>query len=230
VVSPSQDKTSPAPKDYDDFYRRYAAYVRRLLILNGIPASEADEQVSHLFTRWMTTGMLAVFNPDFESEREPGPARFEPFLHQHVRLAARGIKGNIYRRQYREPVVLDQPVSPTLTLLDIYDSGEPESRFGDIEYANFVDTVHAYLETIPRRSSKDVCDLPLLFNRVVAQVETLGKIDKRLLMEGPWEPHEERGVVKTTISFSATNNWLKELRRHVGDAIELFGLSRKGSW
>jgi hypothetical protein len=222
-----------APKDHEEFYRRYRAYVRRLLLLHGIPLGEVDEQVNDLFARWMTTGMLGRFDWNYESERNPGEkARFEPYLSQHVKLAARGRREQIQKRTSREPVILNSPAGSheKTTWADLLDTGTHDPRYFDVEYQQFVTTVRSYLETIPRRSPMDVRDLPLLFMRVVAQVETLGRIDKHLLMEGPWEPHKERGEWKTTISSSVIRNWLVALREYVKEAIELFDLTKKGAW
>ncbi len=229
MALPLRNEPSSAPSDYDELYRRYGTYVRFVLVSQGINPNEVDEVVSRLFIRWVQYDMLATFDPTRES-RSGEPAKFKSYLNQHIKLAARGFRDGIQKRARREPIILNQPVSASQTVSDLLDLGTPDLRFHDVEYNEFVEKVTDYLGTIPRRSKKDVCDLVLLFQRVVAQVETLGEIDIKLLMEGPWDPHNERGVIKTTISAQVVRSWLQVLRCRVGEAIELYGLPKRRGW
>jgi DNA-directed RNA polymerase specialized sigma24 family protein len=199
-----------APADYEQLHRQYFGYVVQFVIHQGIEPQSAEDVASEIFVRLIATDILGQFDSSLTFIRggELKTARFKSFLNAKVVHYVRHHRDRQIVRNAREPIICDSPLSEGGdSWVQAFGPSFTE-EFGEVYEQELVRRIAAHLEKVPRRSTKDQCDLVHLFEAVVGQVRLTGRINKEELQQ------------LFGISSTAISSWLKLLRVHVRVALE----------
>ncbi len=179
-----------APKDYDELFRIYYPYVVALVKKNGISDRNKEDVAAEILTRLYERNFLALFNPDmtFTHGARTHKARFKTFLSYSVIGYCMSARDKETRLNNRENLLMDSPTSyfdidstwAEWWGVEATDSHEDEI-LDMVEGNELVADIRAYLATIPRRNPSDRCDLVALFDAVVRQIASTGKISVKEL-------------------------------------------------
>lgn len=197
-----------APADYDELHRYYFGYMVQFVKHQGIEPQSAEDVASEIMFRLIATDILSQFDAGMTFERggEVKTARFKSFLNSKLIAYVKHHRERQTVRRTREPVICDTPVGEDDTWIQVFGPSMSDD-YAYLEEQELVASIRSYLVTVKPRSSKDICDLPKLFDAVVAQVRLTGRVSTPELQE------------LFGISATATHAWLKRLRAHVKIAL-----------
>lgn len=221
VVKNDVDYVS-APKDYADLFQTYYDHVVYLCGQFGIDENNREDAASEILLRFMERGSLERFDPDlrFEFRGEIRHARFKSYLSRAVDMYSRGIRDKQRKLAHREKQIVDTvPVSPILQRENTYLSTANLANWAEVfgvSENDHAEGVHDMIDSdaealalrgmlarVPRRSSHDRCDLPLLFDAVRAQVLAYGEYDIAILKD------------KFGVSTTAMHSWMWWLKENI---------------
>jgi DNA-directed RNA polymerase specialized sigma24 family protein len=205
-----------APKDYDQLHRMYYDYAVALCKRSGIEESRAEDVASDILLRFFERDFLNKFDPSlvFYYRGQERPARFKSFLTQFVLTYVRGHRDRLQRQTTREVLICDRPIGQSVDLLswvEVYGPtvDGPEEAYADTAVeAALVARLRAHIETVPRRSPQDTCNLVALFDTVIAQIRT----------SGHWNI-TELGRLFGGASTTTLYGWMWWLRANLADAL-----------
>jgi DNA-directed RNA polymerase specialized sigma24 family protein len=202
-----------APKDYAELFSKYYDFVVNLVRRMGIDESRKEDVASEILLRFYERDFLNEFDPTmtFEYQGEIRPARFKSFLSKFVLAYVRGHWDKQRRLHTREVLIVDSPIAVAghmfghqqLTWIDVHGDPVPSSEediIAELNEQELVDDLRRHLKTIPRRSRFDTCDLPALFDAVVAQIRATGTWDVAVLR------------AQFGVSSTAMHSWMWWLR------------------
>lgn len=179
--------TVAAPADVDELCSDYLPYVRHLVRkLGGISAQDAEDVAHDILARLIERDVIGMFDPEHEITHggKKIPPNFKTFLSNQVALYVKGQRDRLGRISRREPLLCDRPEDGGGTWVEVF-SGQQDERdqhklWDDYSHLNaeeFVTRMRAYLTTLPPRSKRDRCNLLALFDALVSQGLTEGKVD-----------------------------------------------------
>lgn len=203
------DPSIEAPASYDIFFKQYYGYVVRMVRKLGISEQDKEDVASAILIHCLRRDIISMFDSNIviEHRGQRYQARFQSFLNSWVVAYVRHHREQYGLMAHREPLVCDAPVGDgSSTMIDVYGPQQVDD-YSYLEEEELVASMRAHLVTVPRRSKQDVCDLPLLFDAVVAQVRTQGRIDAKALTD------------IFGVSPTAIHSWLGLMRIHVRDAL-----------
>lgn len=220
--SPVEIDPFTAPADDAEVFDKYFHYVQHLLVRLGIPEGEKEDMACDILCRFYERHMLEEYDPEleFNVDGEMRPAKFVTFLSGIVKTYAIGKRQRHLKREMREPKIADAMYRDTGSpWIEMFGPVEPANH-AEVEAADLIRSIRAYLVEVPRKSSRDRCDLPRLFDLVTEQAWNDGKVDAKVLMK-------EFGI-----GYSAMHNWLRYLQLQVKEALETLGYERteKRGW
>lgn len=206
----------PAPKDYAQLFSHYWPYTVALVGKNGIHESNREDVAAEILYRLMQRDLLTMFDPTltFTYEGRVRDARFKNFLSFMVVKYCKGHRDKQNRRSDREMLVMDKPTEyndvPStwaewwgIGMIDSHEDVILEGVVGD----KLIADIRAYLQTVPKRSAYDKCDLVALFDAVIDQVRTGDTVVLRELRD------------KFGCSGTGMNGWMWWLRANISDYL-----------
>jgi len=208
-----------APKDYDQLHRIYYDYVVALCKRAGIEENRSEDVASDILFRFFERDFLHKFNPDlvFQYRGQDRPARFKSFLTQFVLTYVRGHRDRLMRQTTREVLICDRRIGEEnggadwISWVDVYGptvEGPEDGYIDTVMEAALVARLRAHIETVPRRSPQDTCNLVALFDAVIAQIR----------INGQWNI-VELGRLFGGASTTSLYGWLWWLRANLADAM-----------
>ncbi len=170
---------APAPADTGEMFRKYAGYVRGLVVKLGVPPQDAEDAAADIMARLYERDLIGMFDPEHHIEHngEVIPASFKSFLSAQVALYVRGKRDAITRRSRRELLILDQPAdggSGGTTFAELL-GGSHEDDSSKVSADDFITKARGYLAVVSPRSARDKCDLIELFDEMVREVNEDGE-------------------------------------------------------
>ena len=176
-----------APQDYAELRRIYYPYVVALVHRMGIERSCVEDVACDILLRFQERGFLDKFDPTltFHHGGRDHPARFKSFLSNFVMSYVRGYRDRQFRLRYREPLLCDRLVSrlgedfSEHPWIDVFGETTPDPTdavIDEVDHRAFIASLREYLTKVPRRTRYDACDLPALFDAVIAQIDRDGEI------------------------------------------------------
>jgi hypothetical protein len=198
------------PMTYAELFENYYGFVCGLVRKLGIESQKMEDVASEILLRFYERDFLDKFDPDrvFMYDGQAHTARFQSFLGGFVASYVRHHRDRQTLMARRELLKCDNPIGLSGTpWIEIFGPSSTDD-FVQFETDELVDSIAAYLAAVPRRSKRDHCDLPRLFELVVEQILATGKIIVADL-------RDEFGVSNTAIY-----NWLDYLREQVRLALE----------
>jgi len=205
-----------APANDEEVFRKYYRYVQHLVGKLGVPEGMKEDVAADILCRFYERHMLEEYDPEleFEIDGRKRPARFLTFLSGFVTTYTLGKKERHLKREGREPKIADAPYRDTGSpWIEMFGPVQP-SDHSEVEAADLISCIRAFLVEVPRKSDRDRCDLPRLFDLVTEMTWNDGKIDAKELMR-------EFGI-----SYSAIHSWLRYLQTQVQEAMESLGFER----
>jgi hypothetical protein len=207
-----------APPDYDALFRLYYHFVVALVRKNGIDESSKEDVASEILTRFYERGFLEKFDPTlvFERDGQKRPARFKTFLSCFVVLYVKSHRDRQVKRHDRELLIMDKPTSHQEIESSWYEwfgveyiCSPEDDVIGDVDGTVLITKLRDYLGTIPKRSSYDKCDLVVLYDAVLQQIELTGSVCIRELRD------------KFGISGTGMNGWMWWLRANISEYLNI---------
>lgn len=204
-----------APANYADLFAIYYKYVVALVRRNGVSAANTEDVASEILCRFMERDFLTVFDPSlvFVYDGKERPARFKQFLSKFVLSYVRGMRDKERAIAEREPLLCDVRVGDDKedTWVELYGCSEDSFEVRLLEEVYEEQTVQFlrdYLKSVPRRNRVDRCDLPALFDAVIAQIRATGELNINAL-------HQQFGI-----SVAAMHSWVWWLRENLAAALD----------
>jgi hypothetical protein len=222
IAEDSKQDHAHAPRDYDELYRQYRAYMLNLVRMyrKNMPENMVEDVVSDIVTSMMARDLLGKFDPtaEFEFEGEMRPARFKTYLSKTVLTYLKGHRDKYGRRRKHEYISLDTPIPNSGGVpvgatanwagfqAEMHISPEDEVLTELADRESRADC-RAYLATVPRRSPSDRCDLAALFDAVCEQIDTRGEWDIPILKD------------RFGVSPTAMHGWLWFMREELASYL-----------
>lgn len=201
------------PADYSELFRVYYGYIKGYLRKLGIPAQDCPDAASYVLERMVARDFLAFFDPGYQSERngKPVQVRFRNLLNASVEHYARGLRDSQRRRASSEILLCDKEYAgdgdQSWRWLDVFGPATWD-EYGGLDEEALVSRLRNHLATVPRRSTRDLCDLTALFDELVQQVRggsdsiDYGRVQRRF-----------------GIGSTAAHSWVVYLREVLRDVI-----------
>lgn len=210
---PALDRTRVAPQDNAAFFRQYWHYIVKTVQRTGIV--NAEDVAMDIFTRFIETDRLGRYDPTMVHvyNGKEHTAAFTTYLRSLVLLYCRSHYAKQYKRAERELLICDAVVDPGTgeTWLDRNGDVQPSHEGEAVERldnAEIVDYVRAYLRKVPRRTHRDICDLPRFFDAWLRQVLLDGEVNTKEL------------AAQFGASPSSVRAWVRYLRTQIDIALE----------
>lgn len=200
-----------APANYDEFARNWGGYVLGFVRKLNVPWQEADDVAQEILLALIQADILKQFNPG-HAEMHDGEmygTKFKAFLNRHVYVRVLGRRDALRRRRQREALIMDREVSPgsETTWADLL-LGTTDPEFVFESPMELTTRLRQRLEAVPRRSSRDKCDLPVVFDCILQGVAETGEVDYAVIEQ------------KFGISTTAARGWVRMLRDHLATCME----------
>ena len=206
----------PVPTNYSEVFSLYYPYIIKLVRKAGIDSQNVEDVAMQLLTKFYEKDVLSDYNPEFTSSHSGvvRSANFNTFLAGFVFSYIRYLKGRQELNKNREPTLVDSSISSTSEnsssdLPWIVQHGlRHEDTHEELELEELILRINAHLARVTSKSSKDRCDLGMLFTVVQKQIYEQGKLNVAELAE-------VFGVSATSIQ-----NWMKRLRGQISLVME----------
>lgn len=200
-----------APASYEELYRNYYSFVVGLVGKNGIAPDNREDVASEILLRFYERDFLNEFDPSltFEVNGKIVKARFKSFLSAFVVNYVRSHRDRQNLRAKREPLLVDAAARDDSQVSPSWQIVPYEDDYSSLYEEELVDSLRAYLRTVPKKSRQDQCDLPKLFDAVVEQIRTNGKYSVKELQ------------AIFGVSPTAIHSWLAWLRLNISKALEV---------
>ena len=201
-----RDDGMQPPAGPDQLFREYFGYVRKIVASTpAIPAQDAEDVAMEIMTRIVERDVLGMFDPDmrFNHGGREVKARWRTFLTSQVQLYVKGQRDRLGRQRKHESIILDAPVSEDdgVPLAELF--GGTEDDVSHLDADEWVRQAREFLAAVPRRSSRDACDLVQLFDALVSQVSVTG------------EARVNETALRMGVSPAVTGRWMKWLRQNM---------------
>lgn len=212
-----------APKDYEELFKNYYSFVVGLVGKHGIALDNREDVASEILLRFYERDFINQFNPDlsFEVNGKTVKARFKSFLSAFVVNYVRSHRDRQNLRAVREPLIVDGQFAANTDIVPAASSGVVGGMVNQVGNSSYTDDYSAmyeeelvrylrdFLQTVPRKSRQDQCDLVKLFDAVVSQVRINGKYSVKELQ------------AIFNVSPTAIHSWLGWLRLNIVRALEV---------
>lgn len=188
------------PSTYDEVYRVYYPYVRKIIFKWGVRDDYLlDELSSVMLTKFIERDMLSAYDPERNVLFSTFLAGFiGHYIRYHIERA------NLHRD--REGTSLDAMLfdneDSDLTVYDVVIPAHYDD-YGHLEFAEFVRHVRSRLATLAPLDKRDRCSMPALFEEVLRQEFMEGRINIKELTE-------IFGAGDSTVRV-----WVTRLRAHI---------------
>lgn len=194
-----------APESYDQFAQEWSGYVLGFVRKLGVPWQEAPDVAQDILVSLLQSDILAQFDPKHVVEHDGTwyDTKFKAFLNRGVETRVRGKRDALARRRKREALIMDRPVSPgsESTWADLLLGAEDDLSLVNLDSVDQLTVrLRKFLEAVPRRSSRDRCDLPAVFDCILEGVAESGEVDYEVVQK------------KFNISTTAARAWVRRLR------------------
>jgi hypothetical protein len=174
------------PRSNDEFVEIYRDYVVGLVRKLGVPSQEAEDVANNILLAELqaknkageTVGILALFNPEHTVtvKGRQQSTTFRAFLSARVALRVRGQSETLRRRAGRELLIADKAVDDTgTTWLDLFGPAASDD-YSQVEDGEWLSRVRDHLARMPRPGAADSCDLLGLFDELVSEIRSEGRI------------------------------------------------------
>lgn len=201
------------PESFEDLFDHYYKFVVSLVSTFGIDYHNAEDVSMTILMIFFEKDVLSDFNPEFVSEfgGVERTAVFRTFLSGFVRTYVRHYvdRQRVLRRREgfsTDTVVAGGGAEQEMTWLDV--AGPLyEEEFDSLYEEELVKSIRDHLATVAPKNNQDLCNLPKLFEAVLAQTRADGKVNTEELAA-------HFGVTRQSI-----NNWQKRLRTEVAKVI-----------
>lgn len=218
TIDKKNPDTRTAPVNYDQFYREWGSFFPPMVKRNGIDESNKEDVSSEIMLRMIQRDFLSFYDParTFVHDGKTHSASWKTFLASNINLYCRGQRDKIKRCNDREMLVMDKP-----THYQDIDSkwGEwwgvdaivshEDAVIAEIDSSNTLTGLRAHLGTVPRRNTFDKCNLVELYDAVMDQINTIGRMNAKLLEE------------KFAMSTSGMAGWIKWFEANVCEYLDL---------
>ena len=168
----------PVPTNYSEVFSLYYPYIIKLVRKAGIDSQNVEDVAMQLLTKFYEKDVLSDYNPEFTSSHSGvvRSANFNTFLAGFVFSYIRYLKGRQELNKNREPTLVDSSISSTSEnsssdLPWIVQHGlRHEDTHEELELEELILRINAHLARVTSKSSKDRCDLGMLFTVVQKQI------------------------------------------------------------
>lgn len=177
------------PSTYSDLFKHYYPFMVALVVRMGIERRNAEDIASTILIKLIEKDALNYYNPEFVSEYSgvKRKAVFRTFLSGFVVSYVRYHKERQELQKYREPFSVNKEV----TASEYTGSGEWLTVFGpsytegyeDLHFEYLVNGIKDRLKSFTPSSTNDKCNLPLLFDMILLQMEERGSLNVNELSE-----------------------------------------------
>lgn len=208
-IEPLEVPPSDVPVDFEALYKRYYEYTVRFVIKLGVRPDDAEDTAQDILVRLLERDMLSMYDPGVTVKHDAKVyvTRFQAFLNAFVVTYVRGKRDALQRHRRRELLIMDKKLDgDTATTW-----GELFGEQCDGEFIEDTDPAGTYIRSIkdrlilePRRSKRDQCDLPTVFELVLEGIWLGGEVDYTLIEE------------HFGISSTAARSWVKLLKKRLG--------------
>ena len=195
------------PESFSEMFTHYYSYVIRLVVTMGIDSQNAEDVAMAILTTFFEKDALAQYDPNFEGQHKR-KVLFRTFLSGFVASYVRHFRDMERVRRVRDLTYIDEPVTSSIdnssySWIDLFGPVYEEDFDDRLNEEDLIRQIRARLVATARSNSQDRCDMPDLFDQIVEQSKTIGKVDVKALSE------------RFGVSTTSVQNWIKRLRSEV---------------
>ncbi len=161
-----------------DYYGLAVAIVRKM----GVPAQEVEDVTSAVMTRLIESDIISMYRSDYVSGRTGSTVSFRSFFAANVSIRVKGQRDKLSRKAAHEALICDSTTSEGTTWLELF-GGSWWDDHSYLDAEEFVSRMRTWLALQPPRSDLDRCDLVGLFDEMVREIETEGKVNYKTIQE-----------------------------------------------
>lgn len=141
----------------------------------GVSPQDAEDVASTIMARLVEADIIGMYDSAHVSSHTGSPVSFRSFFQANVSVRVRGQRDKLNRLAGHESLICDAPAEDGTSWIDLF-GGSWWDDYSHLDAAEFVSRMRTWLALQPPRTDQDRCDLVGLFDEMVREIETEGKV------------------------------------------------------